>query len=210
MINILIVDDHELVREGLKKVLKRQSDMNVVGEASNAHELFEQLGSMSVDVVILDITLPGKSGLEILKELVVQYPKIRSLVLSMHPEERFAVRAFKAGAFGYLTKDTAASELAGAIRRVMSGRKYASASLAEQLVELFGEHGSNPSHEMLSDREFEVLCLLATGKSVSQIALQLSLSVNTIATYRSRVLEKLKLKSNAELMRYALEHRLVD
>jgi two-component system invasion response regulator UvrY len=210
MINILIVDDHELVREGLKKVLKRQSDMNVVGEATNAHELFDQIERLPVDIVILDITLPGKSGLEVLKDLFSRHPKVRVLMLSMHPEERFAVRALKAGAAGYMTKDTATSELVGAIRKIMSGRKYTSAALAEQVVEIFSDQGGKPSHELLSDREFEVLCLLASGKTVSQIAEQLSLSVNTIATYRSRVLEKMKLKTNAELMRYALEHRLVD
>lgn len=210
MINILIVDDHELVREGLKKVLKRQSDMNVVGEATNAHELFEQIERLPVDIVILDITLPGKSGLEVLKDLFARHPKVRVLMLSMHPEERFAVRALKAGAAGYMTKDTATSELVDAIRKIMSGRKYTSAALAEQVVEIFSDQGGKASHELLSDREFEVLCLLATGKTVSQIAEQLTLSVNTIATYRSRVLEKMKLKTNAELMRYALEHRLVD
>lgn len=210
MINILIVDDHELVREGLRKVLKRQSDMQVVGEASTAEELLSKCAEHEPDVVILDVTLPGRSGLDVLKDLLSQFPKMRVLVLSMHPAERFALRALRAGAAGYITKDAATSELVTAIRRIVGGRVYASPAVADQVMEHFLGRGGGPPHHALSDREHEVLCHLGEGKTVSEIAAVLSLSVNTVSTYRTRILEKLHLKSNAELMRYALDHRLVE
>lgn len=210
MINILIVDDHELVREGLRKVLKRQSDMQVVGEASTAEELLSMCAASRPDVVILDVTLPGRSGLDVLKDLLLRFPRIRVLMLSMHPAERFALRALRAGAAGYITKDAATSELVTAIRRITSGRVYASPAVADQVMEHFLGRTNLAPHQSLSDREHEVLCQLGAGKTVSEIAAALSLSVNTVSTYRTRILEKLHLKTNAELMRYALDHRLVE
>jgi two-component system invasion response regulator UvrY len=210
MIRILLVDDHELIREGLKKVLKRHSDFEVVGEASNSDELYTLLEQHAVDIIILDITLPGKDGLDILKELSGRFPKVKTLVLSMHPEERFAVRALKAGAAGYITKDQAASDLAIAIRNIVAGGKHISKFVVEQLVEQVNEQHSKQPHELLSDREFEVFRLIAAGKATSEIADSMSLSVNTVATYRSRILEKMKMNTSAELIRYAVERHLVD
>jgi DNA-binding NarL/FixJ family response regulator len=210
MIRILLVDDHELIREGLRKVLKRHPDFQVVGEASNSDDLYKLLEQHSVEIVILDITLPGKDGLDILKEMSARFPKVKALVLSMHPEERFAVRALKAGAAGYITKDQAASDLAIAIRNIIAGGKHISKFVVEQLVEQVKEQHSKQPHELLSDREFEVFRLIAAGKPTSEIADSMSLSVNTVATYRSRILEKMKMNTSAELIRYAVERHLVD
>lgn len=210
MIDVLIVDDHELIREGLKKTIRRQEDMHVVGEARDYSEMLQCLQQQSADAIVLDITMPGKNGLDILKELKIRYPGIRTIVLSMHPEDRFAVRALKAGAAGYLTKEAAATELISAIRKIVTGGKYISSTLAEKLAdEIVNDNGGAP-HETLSDREYEVACLIASGKSTGEIAQILSLSVNTITTYRARIMEKMSMESNAELIRYALEHRLID
>lgn len=210
MISVLIVDDHQLIREGLKKILQRQKDMRIAGEARDYFEMQECLRQQSVDCVILDITMPGKNGLEILKELKIRHPSIRTIILSMHPEERFAVRSIKAGASGYLNKEAAATEMIHAIRKVMTGGKYISQTLAEKLANEISHGAKTAPHETLSDREFEVARLIASGKSTSEIAQALSLSANTIATYRARILEKMGLETNAELIRYALEHHLVD
>jgi two-component system, NarL family, invasion response regulator UvrY len=209
-IKILIADDHVLIREGLKKILKSASDINVVSEAQDAQEVFDQLDKNEVDVVVLDISFPGKSGLEILKDLKQQYPKLPVLILSMHPEDRFATRSFKAGAAGYITKDSAAEELIRAIRKVVDSRKYVSSSLAEKLAFNLESDAGKPLHETLSDREYQVLCMIAMGKTVKNIAAELSLSINTINTYRARVLEKMKMSKDAELIRYALQNRLVE
>ncbi len=207
---IVIVDDHELVREGLKKVLLKESGIQLVGEASSALELFKLLEETEVDLVVLDITMPGRSGLDIISELKNMNNQIRILILSMHPEERFALRALKAGASGYLSKEAAARELVTAIRKIMNGGRYISPALADHLVSnLDKEHDKLP-HETLSNREFEIFRLIAKGKSVGQIAEELILSVNTVTSYRSRMMEKMNFSSNAEIVRYAIEHNLIE
>jgi DNA-binding NarL/FixJ family response regulator len=210
VINVFIVDDHELIREGLKKVLARESDIKVVGEARNSQALFEQMARISPDVIILDMTLPDKNGIDILKQMAVTHAEARVLVLSIHPEDRFAVRALRAGAAGYLTKNAETHDIVAAIRKIAGGGSYISPPLADQLAEHVVEHRSNPLHENLSDREYQVLLQLADGKKVTQIAENLNLSVNTVGTYRSRILEKMHMKSNSELTRYVLEHHLMD
>lgn len=207
---IILVDDHELIREGLKKVIAKESDIKVVGEASDADGMFELLNNNEIDIIVLDITLPGRSGLDLIDEIKTQWPKCKILILSMHPEDRFAVRALKAGASGYLTKGTASKSLIEALRKIEDGRKYISPSLAEHLaLELDTDH-DKPLHERLSNREFEVMRLIAEGKAVSEIAEMLYISVNTVTSYRSRIMEKMKMKSNAEIIRYALEQKLIS
>jgi two-component system invasion response regulator UvrY len=210
MIDIFIADDHALIREGLKKILNSEPDMKVVGEANNVVELFKALERLVVNIVLLDITMPGESGLDALKELRQKHPHVPVLILSFHPEHRFAVRALKAGAAGYLTKESAAAEVAQAIRKVISGGKYVSAALAEQLATELDEQGGKPLHETLSDREFQVMRLIAAGKKSSEIAAELAVSVNTINTYRMRIFEKMKMQSNVELSRYAVDHGLIE
>ena len=210
MINILIADDHALIREGLKKILNSEPNMTVVGEASNVVELFKALERLVVNIVLLDITMPGESGLDALKELRQKHPGLPVLILSFHPEHRFAVRALKAGAAGYLTKESAAEEVAQAIRKVIGGGKYVSAALAEQLATELDEQGGKLLHETLSDREFQVMRLIAAGKKSSEIAAELAVSVNTVNTYRMRILEKMRMESNVELSRYAVEHGLIE
>lgn len=210
MTKILLVDDHELVREGIKKVLKKEVGLEIVGEASNSTGLNELLGKHKPDLIILDISLPDRGGLEVLKDLKMLYPKLPVLMLSMHPEERFAIRAIRSGASGYVTKDMAAQELVKAIQKIMCGRKYVSANLAEHMAAELEAPSEKTPHEVLSDREFEVLRLIASGKKLSEIANQLSLSVNTVTTYRARILEKMNMRSNAELIRYALENHVVE
>ena len=207
---IVIVDDHELVREGLKKVLLKESGIQLVGEASNVLELFKLLEETEVDLVVLDITMPGRSGLDIISELKNLNDNIRILILSMHPEERFALRALKAGASGYLSKEAAARELVSAIRKIMSGGRYISAALADHLVNNLDKEPGKLPHETLSNREFEIFRLIAKGKSVGQIAEELILSVNTVTSYRSRMMEKMNFSSNAEIVRYAIEHSLIE
>lgn len=210
MINILIADDHELIREGLKKILKKESDMEVVGEAQNAQEVFEQVKNRKLSIVLLDISMPGLSGLDALTELRQNYPHLPVLILSMHPEDRFAVRALKAGAAGYITKDSAVSELVNAIRKVVGGSKYVSVRLAEKLADELEKGTEKPLHETLSDREFQVMRMVAAGKKISDIANELSLSISTVNTYRTRILEKMKMKTNVELTRYAIENHLIE
>lgn len=209
MINVLIADDHVLIREGLKKILKAESDMTLCGEASNALELSERLRSLHVDIVLLDISMPGESGLDALKEIKLKHPKLPVLILSVHPEHRFAVRALKAGASGYITKETAVEELVQAIRKIVRGGKYVSLALAEHLADELERNG-RPLHETLSDREYQVLCLLASGKKSSEIAEQLSVSLSTINTYRNRIMEKMRMQSNVDLTRYAIENGLIE
>ncbi|MCZ7602861.1 MAG: response regulator transcription factor [Melioribacteraceae bacterium] len=206
---IILVDDHELIREGLKKVIAKESDIDVIGEAQNADEMFELLSKNKIDIVILDITLPGRSGLDLISEIKTHYPDTRILILSMHPEDRFAVRALRAGAFGFITKGTASKILIEALRKIADGRKYITPTLAEHLaLELDVDH-DKPLHENLSNREFEVMRLIAEGKSVSEIAEMLFISVNTVTSYRSRIMEKMKMKTNAEIIRYAIEQNLI-
>lgn len=209
MIKILIADDHAIVRQGLKQIVAEESDMTVAGEAQTAQQALDLVRTSQWDVVVLDISMPGRSGLEVLKELLRERRQLPVLMLSMHPEEQFAVRALKAGAAGYLTKDSAPTELITAIRKVLQGGKYVSPALAERLAFALTAP-EQPLHETLSNCEYEVFRFLATGKTVSEIAENLSLSVKTISTYRTRILEKLNLKNNAELMQYAVRHRLVE
>lgn len=210
MIKILIADDHAIVREGLKQIVAETADMVVVDEATSGHEVLEKVWNNEYDVVILDISMPGRGGVDILKQLKGQKPNLPILILSMHPEEQYAVRVLKAGAAGYLTKESAPDELITAIRRVSAGRKYVSSSLAEKLAFDLERDTKKLGHEILSDREYQVMCMIASGKRVQEIAEELCLSVKTISTYRSRILEKMKLKNNAELMHYAIKHGLVD
>ncbi len=206
---IILVDDHELIREGLKKVIAKESDIEVIGEAQNAEEMFKLLSKNEIDIVVLDITLPGRSGLDLISEIKTHYPEVKVLILSMHPEDRFAVRALRAGAYGFITKGTASKILIEALRKIADGRKFITPTLAEHLaLELDVDH-NKPLHENLSNREFEVMRLIAEGKSVSEIAEMLFISVNTVTSYRARIMEKMKMKTNAEIIRYAIEQNLI-
>ena len=210
MIKILIADDHAIVRRGLKQIVAGEPDMAVFGEAHDAREVLELVRKQDWDIAVLDITMPGRSGLDVLKELKVERPKLPDLVLSVHPEDQFAVRVLRAGASGYMTKESAPEELVKAIRKVVAGGKYVSASLAEQLACDLKSSSEKLCHETLSDREYQVMCRIASGKTVKEIAEELSLSGKTISTYRARILEKMKMKTSAELTHYAIQNRLVD
>lgn len=210
MIKVLIADDHPIVRQGLRQILGGTTDMGVAGEAVNSQEALDQVRLGGWDVLVLDITMPGRSGFDILKELKYEQPNLPVLVLSIHAEEQLAVRVLKAGASGYLTKENAPEELVKAIRKVVSGGRYISPSLAESLAFGLDTAPGRPRHETLSDREFQVMQLMAGGKTLTEIAEELSLSAKTVSTYRTRLLEKLKLKTNAELMRYALNFGLTE
>jgi DNA-binding NarL/FixJ family response regulator len=208
---ILIVDDHAVVRRGLQQIVLEEYQDIVFGEATNAQEALDVLFEQDWDVIVLDISMPGRSGLDVLKEMRKRRPSVPVLVLSVHPEDQFAVRVLRAGAAGYMTKETAPEELVTALEKVISGGTYVSGSLAELLAQdLQHDTGETVLHKKLSDREYEVLVMIASGKPVSQIADELSLSVKTISTYRARILEKVRMKSNAELTRYAIKHGLVD
>src|SRR5262245_51216632 len=191
MIKAVVVDDHSMVRAGLIKILKEESDIEVLAEASGYSELATCLKSVSPDVILMDISMPGKNGLEIVKELKQTNPEIKVLILSMHPEERFSVRAIKAGALGYVSKESAADELVRAIRQIYHGGKYITPIVAEKLADSFELESNKPAHERLSDREFQILSMIASGKKIKDIATELSLSPATVATYRARVLEKM-------------------
>ncbi len=210
LLKILIVEDHAIVRDGLKLILTENLSIEEIGEARDSQEAIRLVRENDWDLVLLDINIPGKSGLEVLNEMRPAYPKLPILILSMHSENQFAIRTLKAGADGYVTKERASDELINAIQKVLSGGKYISPSLAEKLaVEL--NHDSNKAlHENLSDREYEIMYLIASGKAVSNIAETLCLSVKTISTYRSRTLEKMKMKTNAELIHYAIRNQLVN
>ena len=210
MIKVLIADDHAVVRQGLKQILGETSDMQVVGEATTGPEALEKARAEGWDVMILDLTLPGRSGFEILKALRAEKPDQPVLILSMHAEDQFAVRLLKAGASGYLTKESVPEELIKAIRKVVAGGKYVSPALAERLAFEMDATSERLPHEALSDREFQVMQMIATGKAVKQIAEELSLSVKTVSTYRARILEKMNLKTNADLIHYAIQQRLIE
>ena len=210
MIKILIADDHAIVREGLKQIVADTSDMVVGGEAVNGQEVLEQVRKKDWDLILLDIAMPGRGGLDILKQLRSERPGLPVLMLSIYPEEQYAVRALKAGASGYLTKESAPEELIAAIRKVSQGKKYVSSSLAEKLAVYLETDTEKQVHEMLSDREYQVMLMIASGKTVKIIADELSLSVKTISTYRARTLEKMGMKNNAELTYYAVKQGLVD
>jgi two-component system invasion response regulator UvrY len=206
---ILLADDHAVVRHGLKQILTDAFKRATYGEARNAQEALDLVWKQEWDVVVLDITMPGRSGLDVLREIKQSKPRLPVLVLSMHPENQFAVRVLKSGAAGYMTKESAPEELVGAVKKVLAGGRYVSNSLAENLAASLSVNQKAPQ-EKLSDREFQVLRLIASGKMVTDIARELSLSVKTISTYRSRILEKMGMKNNAELMHYAIQHRLVE
>jgi len=210
MIRILIADDHAIFREGLKHILSESPDVKVAAEARNGQEVLEKIWSEKYDMVLLDISMPGMSGLEVLKQLKIEKPKLPVLVLSMHPEEQYAVRVLRAGASGYLTKESAPDELITAIRKISQGRKYITSSLAERLAFEMEIDSEKPLHEVLSDREYQVLRIIAAGKTIKQIAEELSLSIKTVSTYRGRIMEKMKMKTNAELMHYAIKHQILD
>ncbi len=210
MIRIGIVDDHVLIREGVKKILQKISDMEVIAETDNIPQLFRLIPNSDLHVLVLDINIPGHSGLDALTEVKKRWPKLPILVLSMHPEEMFALRALKAGASGYVTKAGAAEELVGAIRKVVSGGSYISPAAAELLAAKLGIPGEGLLHERLSNREFQIMRMIAAGRTVGQISTDISLSTNTINTYRARILEKMGMRSNAELIRYAVENHLID
>lgn len=210
MKKILIIDDHEVLREGVKRVFDKQPGTVVFGEAGTVQEALQLIREQDWDIAVLDISLGDRSGLEVLKELKQIRPRLPVLILSMHSEEQFARRAFKAGASGYITKDSPRAELVKAVNKVMSGGRYLSAAFVENFIFDLNTTSGGAPHEVLSDREFEVLRLIASGKTVSEIAGILSLSESTISTYRGRILEKMGMKTNAELTHYAIHHKLVE
>lgn len=210
IVKIIVVDDHAVVRRGLIQILESMQEVSSVSEASSGNELIELLKKDEYDVVVLDITMPGKSGLDVLKEIKAIKQNVSVLILSIHPEEQYAVRALKAGAAGYITKDSAPEELVTAVQRIMEGRKYISQSLAEKLAGSYNISSSKLPHEILSDREFEVFKMIASGNTVSNIAETLFLSVKTISTYQSRIYEKTGLKSRSEITLYAIKNGLIE
>jgi DNA-binding NarL/FixJ family response regulator len=210
MIRVLIADDHAVVRQGLKQILGDTPEMLVAGEAATGQQVLDKVRAESWDVVVLDISMPDLSGLDVLKQIRSERPKLPVLVLSMYSEDQYAMRVLKAGASGYLTKESATDELVKAIRKVVSGGRYVSPLLAEKLAFEMGADSGKLPHETLSDREFQVLRLIAAGKPVKEIAAVLSLSVKTVSTYRARLLEKMNLGTNAELIHYAIQNHLID
>lgn len=209
-LRILIADDHPVVRRGLKEILAESPDMLEIGEAEHPQQILDLAQAGQWDVVILDLGLPGRGGMDVLRELRQLKPKLPVLILSMQPEDQYAVRALRAGAAGYLTKDAAPEHLLDAIRKVSDGGRFVTGAVAEQLADQLNLDPARPPHETLSDREYQVLKLIGSGATVSAIADRLSLSTKTVSTYRARLLEKMHLKNNAELMQYAIRHRLVD
>ncbi len=215
MIRVLIADDHPLVRIGLRRVLSQESDVKVSGEVENAEQVLRSVEEQPFDIVVLDMTLPGRSGVEVLTEIRQRHANLPVLMLSMHDEEHLAVRAIRAGANGYLSKASAPAELGPAIRKILNGEHYLSPAVAEAMARRLGRRSDpadpgRPSHELLSDREFQVICKIASGNSVSQSAAAMSLSIKTISTYRKCALEKMGMRTNAQLTRYAIQNRLVD
>lgn len=209
-IKILIADDHAIVREGLKQIVAEEKDILVAGEAENSSKLMELLEKEKWNLVVLDINMPGKSGLEALKDIKQLYPNLPVLILSMFNEDQYGLRAIKAGASGYLKKVSAPTELVTAIRKIVSGGKYINQSLAEKLAEKFENTKKELSHEKLSDREYQIMCNIALGKSAEEIAQELSISINTVYSYRNRILEKMSLRSNVELTQYAIQNKLIE
>ena len=209
MIRVFVVDDHVIVRQGLRRILEEADDIDVIGEASNGVEALKKSHTLKWDVMLLDISMPEKGGDDTLKQVLEEKRDAKVLILSMYAEDQYAVRLMKAGASGYLTKDVAAEQLVGAIRRVHSGKKYFSPTLAELLLREISSDHAKPLHATLSDREYQVLKLIGSGKKVSEIAAHLSLSVKTISTYRAHILDKMKLKNNAELTIYVIQHGLL-
>jgi DNA-binding NarL/FixJ family response regulator len=209
-IRVFIADDHAIVREGLKQILAEQRDIVVCGEAETGLDAIKLFHKSRCNVLLLDISLPDRNGIEVLKQIKSDKPELAVLMLSMHREDQYAIRSLKAGASGYLTKQSAPRELVGAIRQVAEGQRYVSAQLAQVLAAQLGEDHDKPAHEGLSDREYQTLTMIASGKTVSEIARELSLSVKTVSEYRSRLLSKMKLKTSAELTHYAIRNQLID
>ena len=210
MIRIVLADDHTIVREGLKQLLGAAGDLEVVGEAQNGHEVIERIRALDFDLLLLDMSMPGKSGIELIKQVRSEKPRLRILVLSMHEEHQYAVRAIRAGASGYLTTESASRALVEAIRKVAAGGAWISAEVAQQLALGAMPDAQGPPHAALSDREFQVFLDIAGGKSVSDIAERLNLSVKTVSTHKSNILQKMNMTTQAELIRYAIGERLVD
>lgn len=210
MIRVVIADDHTIVREGVRQLLQASSEFDVVSEARDGHEVMQRVREFDFDVLLLDMSMPGKSGMELIKQVKSERPKLRILVLSMHQEHQYAVRAIKAGASGYLTKESASSQLAAAIRKVASGGAFISAEVAEQLALGAMPQAEGPPHTALSDREYQVFRLLVSGRTVSDIGGQLNLSVKTVSTHKARLMEKMGVANQAELIHYAIKHRLID
>jgi two-component system, NarL family, invasion response regulator UvrY len=210
MINVLIADDHALIRKGLKQLLDDTDDMRVIGEAENGMQAIRMVEEAAYDVVLLDISMPDKHGVEVLKQIKINQPQLPVLMLSMHPEEQYALRSMKAGAAGYLNKQSAPLQLVTAIRQVASGKKYISTELAEQLANGLSQGYQELLHQTLSNREYQTLCLMASGKKLSEMADIMSLSPKTVSVYRSRLLEKMKLKNNAEAIHYAISNHLIE
>jgi DNA-binding NarL/FixJ family response regulator len=209
-IRVFIADDHAIVREGLKQILAEERDISVVGEAETGLDAIKLFRKSRCNVLLLDISLPDRNGIEVLKQIKDDKPELAVLMLSMHREDQYAIRSLKAGAAGYLTKQSAPRELVGAIRQVAAGQRYVSAQLAQVLAAQIGEDHDKPPHEGLSDREYQTLMMIASGKTVSEIARDLSLSVKTISEYRSRLLAKMNLRTSAELTHYAIRNQLID
>jgi len=209
MLRILIADDHAIIRKGLRQILLEEYPSAIIEEVTDAEAAINKTITNEWDVLICDLSMPGRSGLDVLQHVKQNLLKLPVLILSIHPEEQYAIRALKAGAAGYLSKDAATEELVKAVQRILQGRKYISSSLAEIMASELDQDTSKPPHELLSDREFHVFKLIADGKSVSEIAEQLSLSITTVSTYRSRILEKMEIKTNADMTRYALENKLI-
>jgi len=210
VIKIIIVDDHAVVRKGLKQIFDETADIAVVDEAGSGNELIDKIRHTKYDVVLLDISMPGKDGLDTLKDIKNIRPELPVLIFTVYPEDQYAVRVLRAGASGYINKESEPEELIEAIRKIALGRKYISPFLAELLATNLEAGGETPLHDNLSDREFQVMCKIASGKKVTQIAQELSLSINTISTYRNRILEKMNLKSNTEITHYAIKNNLVE
>ena len=210
MIRVVIADDHQLVREGLKQVLSSAPDLTVIGEAKNGIEVMQRVRELDFEVLVLDLSMPGRSGPELIKQVHTEKPKLRVLVLSMHAEGQYAIRSIKSGACGYLTKDSASADLVMAIRKVAAGGVYISSALAEQLALGVMPDAAGPPHNLLSNREFEVFQLLVAGVLVSHIALQLSLSIKTVSSHKARIMQKMNLHNQADLIRYAISHRLTN
>jgi len=210
MLNVIIADDHPLIREGFRRILESEIDLKVVSEASNGEELLRLVRNNVPGLVIMDLSMPGRHGLDVLQELKLEFPGLPLVIVSMHPEERFAVRAIRLGASAYLTKESAPQELVKAVRIVMGGQKYITSKVGSQLANAIGDSNARLLHESLSNRELQVLCLLASGRSTRDISKELYISANTVHTYRARILEKLSLKSNVDLSLYALRNNLIE
>lgn len=209
-IRVLIADDHAIIRHGLKQILSDTEDLILAGEADGGVSAMQQLRNIECDVVLMDVSMPDRNGIDTLKLIKKEFPRLPVLILSMHPEEQYAIRALRAGAAGYLSKQAAPDQLVTALRQVASGKKYVSPEVAVELANAIGEDLDRPPHEKLSDREYQTLCMIASGKTLTQIAEQLNLSVKTVSVYRARLLEKMHLRNNAELTHYGLKHGLVD